>query len=405
MNSTLFDASHVYLQTHNSPTVIPTTNVLSTNGSGQTVVTLTPTSTLAESTIYDVVVNQPEGWDLYDIAGNYFSFTGYATYNNGYVFSEFTTGTTAAVNGACGSSNGLSFSAPPAANLCSMGTASAVTEPLTGGNYGWAWTCNGQYTGTNASCSATVTGAPACTTQLSSLVSLWPGNDNANDVGPGGNNGTLENSVTYSLGEVGDAFNLSTNSSSADEYVFMGEPVPTNLQIQNAITLSAWIYPIALPTDYGSGAMGMIAGSQIDGVFGGATIFFDGRVNPDGNPNNVPAGHIQFNLGNGTNWALQDTQTQVPLNEWTLITATATSGGAGQVYYNGVLQPSNSGSNPTTWNGTISYPSNDWFAIGQEVNENRPFVGLINDVAVYNKALTPAQILAIYNAGSAGVCQ
>ena len=47
----------------------------------------------------------------------------------------------------------------------------------------------------------------------------------------------------------------------------------------------------------------------------------------------------------------------------------------------------------------------DWFAIGQEVNENRPFSGLINDVAVYNAALTPAQILAIYKAGSGGVCQ
>jgi hypothetical protein len=160
-----------------------------------------------------------------------------------------------------------------------------------------------------------------------------------------------------------------------------------------------------MPTDNGSGAMALIAGSQIDGVHGGATIFFDGRVNPDGNPGNVPAGHIQFNLGNGTNWALQDTQTQVPLNQWTLITATATSGGSGQVYFNGVLQPSNSGNNPTTWNGTVSYPSGDWFAIGQEVNENRPFTGLINDVAVYSAALTPAQILAIYNAGSSGVCQ
>ncbi len=53
----------------------------------------------------------------------------------------------------------------------------------------------------------------------------------------------------------------------------------------------------------------------------------------------------------------------------------------------------------------VSYPGSDWFAIGQVVNENRPFTGLINDVAVYNAALTQAQILAIYNAGSGGVCQ
>jgi hypothetical protein len=56
------------------------------------------------------------------------------------------------------------------------------------------------------------------------------------------------------------------------------------------------------------------------------------------------------------------------------------------------------------WNGTISYPSSDWFAIGQEVNENRAFNGLIDEAQVYNVALTPTQIQNIYNAGNAGVC-
>lgn len=396
MDPVLFDSNHVYLQSHNTQTIVPTTFALS-YVSGVTVVTLTPTVPLAESTIYDVVIGTPN-WNLFDIAGNSFSATGYISYNNGYVFSTFTTGTTTAVNGACGTAAGQTFSSAPTANLCSAGTASPVTNPGS-----WTWSCNGNYGGTNASCTATVAAGPACFAQPASLVSLWPGTNNTTDFGPGGNNGTLENGVTYALGEVGDAFSFSGGTN--DQYVLIGQPVPTNLQIQNAITLSAWIYPTAYPTDNGSGAMAFIAGSQMDGVYGGATIFFDGRVNPDGNPGNVPTGHIQFNLGNGTNWALQDTQTQVPLNQWTLITATATAGGAGKVYYNGVLQPSNSGSNPTTWTGTISYPSSDWFAIGQEVNENRPFTGLINDVAVFNTALTPAQVLGIYNAGSSGVCQ
>jgi hypothetical protein len=394
MNSALITSSQIYLRTHNTQTTVPTTLAISTVG-GVTVVTVTPVSPLAESTIYDLVY-WPNNWYLYDVAGNYEPNYGVET--------TFTTGTTAAVNGACGTASGGSFSAPPTANLCTAtgGIASAITN-VAGA---WSWTCNGQYGGTNAACSATITGTPACFAQPSSLVSLWPGNNSATDAGPGGNNGTLENGVTYALGEVGDAFNLSGNTtSSSDQYVLIGQPVPTNLQIQSAITLSAWIYPTAYPTDYGSGAMGLIAGSQDDGVYGGATIFYDARVNPDGNPYNVPAGHIQFNLGNGSNWALQDTETQVPLNQWTLITATATSGGSGQVYYNGVLQPSNSGNNATTWNGTISYPTSDWFGIGQEVNENRPFVGLINDVAVFNAALTQTQITALYNAGSGGICQ
>jgi hypothetical protein len=53
-------------------------------------------------------------------------------------------------NGACGSSNGAHLTAAPTANLCSAGTASAVS-----GSGPWTWTCNGANNGTNASCTAT----------------------------------------------------------------------------------------------------------------------------------------------------------------------------------------------------------------------------------------------------------
>jgi len=396
MDPALFDSNHVYLQTHNSPTVIPTTFVLSTSA-GQTVVTLTPTAPLAESTIYDVVIGTPN-WDLYDVAGNSFTASGYIAYSNGYVFSTFTTGTTAAVNGACGSANGLSFSSVPTANLCSAGTASAVTNPGS-----WNWSCNGQYTGTNASCSATVTGTPACVAQLSSLQGLWSGNDSPNDSSANGYNGTLENGVTYGLGEVGDAFNLAGNNGTTDEYVLIGQPVPANLQIQNAITLSAWIYPTQVPSgnySNGGGPLGLIIGSQHDGNTAGATIFFDGNTNNQGIAG-VPPGHIQFQIGDGSSFHEYDTTTQLPLNQWTLITATRTANNAANIYYNGVLQPSVTSA--SAWNGTISY-TNAWFAIGQQSDYNRPFVGLINEAQIYNAAITQAQVTAIYNAGRGGIC-
>ncbi|HXE25316.1 MAG TPA: hypothetical protein VN637_10550, partial [Roseiarcus sp.] len=56
------------------------------------------------------------------------------------------------VNGVCGSSNGGSFSTAPTANLCSAGTASAVS-----GTGPWSWTCAGSNGGTTATCSATKT--------------------------------------------------------------------------------------------------------------------------------------------------------------------------------------------------------------------------------------------------------
>lgn len=53
------------------------------------------------------------------------------------------------VNGACGSSNGQISDAAPTENLCSAGTAGAVS-----GTGPWTWTCAGSNGGTTASCSS-----------------------------------------------------------------------------------------------------------------------------------------------------------------------------------------------------------------------------------------------------------
>jgi len=67
------------------------------------------------------------------------------------------------VNGVCGSSNGATLSSAPTTNLCSAGTASAVT-----GTGPWNWTCAGSGGGTTANCSAQLQSsgvAPTITTQ------------------------------------------------------------------------------------------------------------------------------------------------------------------------------------------------------------------------------------------------
>jgi hypothetical protein len=383
MNPALITSSQIYLRTHNTQTTVPTTLAISTVG-GVTVVTLTPVSPLAESTIYDLVY-WPNNWYLYDVAGNYESQYGVET--------TFTTGTTAAVNGACGTANGQSFSSPPTANLCTAtgGIASAITN-VAGA---WSWTCNGEYGGTNAPCSATITGTPACFAQPSSLVSLWPGNNNANDVGPGGNNGTLENGVTYALGEAGDAFSFN----GSNQYVLIGQPVPANLQIQNNFTLSAWIYVTSYPANVGSGPWQYIAGSE--GPHNGIGLFLAGPVS--GSYPDVPPGGIDLDIGNGSATYSVITTTQIPLNQWVLVTATATANNPAQIYYDGVLQPAITPSGETVWNGTVGYTGTG-FAIGQYLPANYAFSGLINDTAVFKAALTQSQIMSIYNAGSGGIC-
>jgi hypothetical protein len=373
MNPVLINSNEIYLRYTNTQVTVPTTLSFSPD---YTTVYLTPTPPLAESTKYDIMY-WPNNWYLYDIAGN-------PNYSYG-VESTFTTGTATAVNGACGTASGQTFSAPPTANLCSTGMASGLTN-VAGA---MSWSCGGQYGGTAASCSATVTPASACYAQPAGLVSWWKGDDDATDH-MGNNNGTLENGAGFALGEANDAFSLN----GSNQFVLIAQPVPPDLQITNAITLSAWIYPTAYPT--GTNNVGLIVGSQHDGTTSGATIFFDGRTN--NYFTGTPPGHIHFQIGDGS-WHESDSLTQIPLNQWTLITAVRTANNTAQIYYNGVLQPTQS----QAWTGNITY-TGAWFAIGQQSDANRPFAGLIDEVQVYNTALSAADVLGIYNAGNAGVC-
>lgn len=63
-----------------------------------------------------------------------------------------TVSASSAVNGACGGDDGLTLAATAPSNLCSAGTASAVS----GSGHPWSWTCDGSGGGGNASCSASI---------------------------------------------------------------------------------------------------------------------------------------------------------------------------------------------------------------------------------------------------------
>jgi hypothetical protein len=383
MDPVLISNNNVYLQTHNTHTNIPVT--LSFSADFKTV-TLTPTTPLAASTIYDLVIYGSNFWP-YDIAGNSLSVSGWVAYNNGYVYSEFTTGTVTAVDGVCGSANGGMFSAPPTANLCSTGTATALNNA--GGAGGFTWSCGGQYGGTAASCSATVTPVGACYPQPSGLVSWWKGDGDATDH-MGNNNGTLVNGTGFAPGQANDAFSFN----GSNQYVLIGQPVPGDLQIQNNITLSAWVYMTSYP---GNNTYGTVLGSENSHV--GIGLYINGQISMTG----VPPGSIDFDIGNGSSWYSAYTTTQIPLNQWVLVTAVASANNPDQIYYNGVLQPQIIPSGETIWNGTVPY-TGTWFALGQSVASNDPFTGLMDEVQVYNTALTAAQVQGIYNAGSAGMC-
>ncbi len=83
-------------------------------------------------------------------ASTLYYYRGYVTNSVGTIYSSDGSFTTT-LDGACGSANGVPVTSAPSTNLCSAGTASAVS-----GTGPWTWSCNGANGGTNASCSAPV---------------------------------------------------------------------------------------------------------------------------------------------------------------------------------------------------------------------------------------------------------
>ena len=220
-----------------------------------------------------------------------------------------------------------------------------------------------------------------CLKDEPNLVASYPFNGNANDESGNGNNGFVDG-ATLSPDRFGNA-DKAYSFDGVDDYILIMDPIPDKLQIQNEITLSAWIKLSQYPTE-----MGLIAGSQNDQTASGASIFIDNRENPDGH--NAPAGHIHFQIGDGS-WHHSNTATVVPLNQWTLITATRKANEDAKIYFNGILQTSES----VGWAGNISY-SDCWFAIGKQKDLNRMFPGNIDDVKVYNRALSAEEIRQVY---------
>lgn len=227
------------------------------------------------------------------------------------------------------------------------------------------------------------------------LVASYPFNGNVNDEAVSGVNGKVFG-ATLTADRSG-ASNTAYSFDGTGQHILVGDPVPAKLAIQNEFTLEAWIYASEYPANNKNNEnVALIVGSQYDATQSGASIFLDGRTNPDSQV--APAGHIHFQIGDGS-WHTTNANSQVPLNQWVHIVATRKANEAGKIYYNGVLQPSTS----VAWSGAVSYTS-AWFAIGQQKDLNRSFNGKIDDVRLYNRALSSTEVQQRYNASVLQSC-
>jgi hypothetical protein len=238
---------------------------------------------------------------------------------------------------------------------------------------------------TSAVKKTTVTGAPDNT----GLVGYWSFEDGsgtkAEDFSPTGTNtGTLTNGPTWVDGKIGKAVNFD----GTDDYVSVGVgEIGPNIGSVNAITLSSWVKPTVYP-----GALGRkraISFLLSDGTTGGLLGFYDG-------------GKIEVGGRSTSGDGFQSTTVTFPaLDEWHLATGVLDfQDDKIYVYLDGVLSATQSVSfaNTTYTHGTPTLID----SLGSFSNSSDFFSGSLDEVRIYDYALSASEIAGLYAQGSTG---
>jgi len=238
-------------------------------------------------------------------------------------------------------------------------------------------------------------GSNGCMSPLPGIVAWWPGDGNATDI-IGGNDGTLHDGATYSAGVVGQAF------------IFDGEddrisvPDSGDLNLTKSLTIEAWIYVYSFPpsgTDYFILFRGA-DGDDVDPYFLSITEDFG-------------IGSLSFQIGNtvGNTDSRSTMSSDIPKGSWLHVAVTLDdSTGTRRMFLNGTLKYEPVSKTTIRPGGELDPAQNPGVGIGNVggypgTTTNAPFHGIIDELAVYNRALTEEEIKSIFDAGAEGKCK
>ena len=217
-----------------------------------------------------------------------------------------------------------------------------------------------------------------CTPAPVGLVSWYEGEAGALD-SRSCNNGTLNGGTNFAAGKVGQAFSFD----GIDDNIVV--PNSPSLDITgNQLTIEAWI--------------------NLNSSFSGFNQIVSMATNtsfPAGRKYGLfidPGGQLGFEVNSTNGYIGSIPGGSVPTN--TLVHVAGTYDGSTVTFYiNGV---------PTSTQALTGniVPSSGNFVIGQfAITGFSPFKGLIDEVGIYNRALSASEIQSIFNAGSAGKCK
>lgn len=224
----------------------------------------------------------------------------------------------------------------------------------------------------------------SCVTPPTGLVGWWKGDGNTLD-SISGNNGVNQN-ITYTNGVVGQAFACDPENYPYGTYTGIQIADQPAYALTNSLSIEGWVRP------RGNGFM----------------IFFRGDHRPGLDPyylsmqaNNTLVFGICDADGNGATVA-----TTLNYFSWTHVAATLDgSSGTMSLYTNGVLAAQTvTAIRPF---GALLPDQSPGVGIGNlnDGGNNFPFIGDIDEIGLYNRALSAGDIQSIFNAGSAGKCE
>lgn len=221
----------------------------------------------------------------------------------------------------------------------------------------------------------------ACVTPPSQMVAWWPGNGNANDV-QGGRHGTLQNGAGFATGFVNQGFSLD----GGDDHVSVPDS-PVWAFGNNPFSIDAWVKLDTVNAENPIVAHNTGNGAQNKWGF---TLRND---------------RLQFHINSPSignpGVTLQSAQIPITANTWYHVAITR-SGSTYIFYLNGVpvstATDGNAIPDATTaltigWNGETTGSSSIYY-----------LDGLIDELEIFSKALSPQEIASMIVAGPSGKC-
>jgi hypothetical protein len=259
----------------------------------------------------------------------------------------------------------------PAANATSY----SDTDVSAGTRY--YYRIQAQSTNGNSAFSDIVSALTKFPTPLTGMIAWWRADGSAED-SIGTHDAPTPFGSSYSTGKVNQAFDL---PGIGNKLIVPDSP---DFVLTNAFSIEGWIYPHQ--TDFGLVAMRGDARPGHDSWILGMT--------------NIP-GDLSFII---TSDADQSVEIDAPIqtNQWQHFAATFDATNGLKLYINGVLAAqTNTTVRPI---GVLDSSQAPGLCLGNSciLSNWLTFIGLLDEVALYSRALTPAEIQNIYNAGGAG---